>query len=45
MVMTAARERSESLWRTLLQAAGFKIVKIWSSSTALQSIIEAEPEE
>lgn len=43
MVMTSARERTESSWRSMLVSAGLTIVKIWSSPTALQSIIEAVP--
>lgn len=42
MVKVAGQERSEQMWRDLLKAAGFRIVKIWTSPLATQSIIEAE---
>ena len=42
MVKVAALERSDSMWRRLLDSAGLKIVKIWDSPLATQSIIEAE---
>lgn len=42
MVMVAALERSEPMWRELLGSVGFKIVKIWASPLMTQSIIEAE---
>lgn len=42
MVKVSALERSESMWRGLLDSAGFKITKIWKSSLMAQSIIEAE---
>lgn len=44
MVKIAGLERSEAMWRSLMDQAGFRIVKIWPSSTlAAQSVIEAEP--
>ena len=42
MVMVAALERSEPMWRDLLESVGLKINKIWTSSLMTQSIIEAE---
>lgn len=42
MVKVSALERSESMWHELLKSAGFKIVKIWTSSLMTQSVIEAE---
>ena len=42
MVKVAAEERSESQWYELLGSAGFKVIKIWTSPLAAQSIIEAE---
>jgi hypothetical protein len=42
MVMVAGTERTESDWEKLLQSEGYKIVKIWTSPLAVQSIIEAE---
>ena len=35
-------ERTESCWRDLLKSAGCDAIKIWRSSLAVQSIIEAE---
>jgi hypothetical protein len=42
MVMVSALERSETAWKELLAATGFRIIKIWSSAVAAQSVIEAE---
>ncbi|KAI4112941.1 MAG: hypothetical protein LQ345_005985 [Seirophora villosa] len=42
MVMVAALERTEPMWRKLLASAGFRIVKIWTSALMTQSVIEAE---
>ncbi|KAI5271725.1 S-adenosyl-L-methionine-dependent methyltransferase [Aureobasidium subglaciale] len=42
MGLCAAQERTESMWRALLDQAGFKVIKIWTSETAVESIIEAE---
>ncbi|KAI4197130.1 MAG: hypothetical protein LQ348_002197 [Seirophora lacunosa] len=42
MVMVAALERTEPMWRNLLASAGFRIVKIWTSPLMTQSVIEAE---
>ena len=35
-------ERTERQWRALLESAGFKIVKIWTYNTGVESLIEAE---
>ena len=35
-------ERTERQWRALLEAAGFKIVKIWTYDPGTESLIEAE---
>lgn len=43
MVKVSALERSESMWRSLLESVGFKIFKIWGSSLMTQRVIEAEP--
>lgn len=43
MVKVAGQERTEAMWRTLLGAAGFRVLKIWTSPLAAQSIVEAEP--
>lgn len=45
MVKVAGVERTESHWRELLKSAGFRVINIWSSSLAVQSVIEAEPVE
>jgi hypothetical protein len=42
MVMVAGTERTEMQWEELLPLLGFKVVKIWRSSLAVQGIIEAE---
>lgn len=42
MVMISALERSEATWKGLLGDSGFRIVKIWTSPNASQSVIEAE---
>ena len=42
MVKVAGEERSESQWRRLLASAGFRVVRVWRSLLAAQSIIEAE---
>ena len=42
MVKVSAFERGESMWYTLLEKAGFKVIKIWHSALATQSVIEAE---
>ncbi|KAF2204392.1 S-adenosyl-L-methionine-dependent methyltransferase, partial [Delitschia confertaspora ATCC 74209] len=42
MVKVAGLERTETMWKKLLDTAGFKIVKIWRSPMAAQSVIEAE---
>ena len=38
----AARERTAQSWKTLLEGAGFKIMKIWSTEPGSESSIEAE---
>jgi hypothetical protein len=42
MVKVAGRERTEAMWETLLGEAGFRVVRVWRSSRAAQSVIEAE---
>lgn len=42
MVKVAGEERSEASWRELLESVGYKVIKIWRSPLAAQSIIEAE---
>ncbi|KKK24807.1 hypothetical protein P175DRAFT_0439305 [Aspergillus ochraceoroseus IBT 24754] len=42
MVKVSAFERTESMWKNLLESVGFRMVKIWSSPVATQSVIEAE---
>lgn len=41
--LCSATERTESMWRTLFESAGFKIIKIWASPQVTMSVIEAEP--
>ncbi|KAL4931698.1 S-adenosyl-L-methionine-dependent methyltransferase [Aspergillus undulatus] len=43
MVKVSAFERTEQMWVDLLGSVGFRVVKIWSSPLATQSVIEAEP--
>ena len=40
LALLSAMERSESQWRTLLERAGLKIIKIWPGVP--ESVIEAE---
>ena len=42
MSLFAARERMAQSWKTLLEGAGFKIMKIWSTEPGSESLIEAE---
>ena len=42
MSLFAAGERTERSWHSLLQKAGFKILKIWPIEPAAESLIEAE---
>ena len=41
MVKVAAQERTESMFRILLESLGFRVVKFWKNPTAVSSIIEA----
>ena len=41
MAMLSAKERTESQWRTLLDSAGYKILKIWTGDEMTESVIEA----
>ena len=42
MSLFSARERTEQGWRTLLDGAGLRIVKIWHVQAEAESLIEAE---
>lgn len=42
MVMVAGTERTQGQWEELLRSEGYKVIKIWTSPLAVQSIIEAE---
>ena len=42
MCAHGAEERSEGQWRDMLDQAGLKVVKIWTSAQETESIIEAE---
>jgi len=41
MVKVAEIERTETSWRGLLREAGYKIMRIWRSPLAAQSVMEA----
>ena len=40
MAALAACERSESHWKSLMEAAGLKIEKVWTDSPDSESVIE-----
>ena len=40
MAMSSASARGERGWRDLISSAGLKVVKIWTSSLAVESVIE-----
>lgn len=42
MVKVSAFERTESMWAELLESVGLRIIKIWDSPLATQSVIEAD---
>ena len=42
MSLAAAGERTEQQWKTLLEGAGLKILKVWSNEPVAESLIEAE---
>lgn len=42
MATFAAKERSESRWRKLIETCGLRIVKIWTINNATESLIECE---
>lgn len=42
MANFSAKERTEQNWRSLLDTAGFRIVKIWTYEPGSESLIEAE---
>ncbi|KAF9869942.1 hypothetical protein CkaCkLH20_12551 [Colletotrichum karsti] len=42
MVLGSAQERTEKQWRSLMDAAGLRIVKIWRTASAVQGVIEVE---
>ena len=42
MSLFAARERTAQSWKTLLESAGLKIMKIWTTEQGWESLIEAE---
>jgi hypothetical protein len=41
-VLNGAGERTEEAWRMLLEDAGLRICKIWSTPKSLSSLIECE---
>ncbi|KAJ0352381.1 hypothetical protein COL154_006593 [Colletotrichum chrysophilum] len=42
MTMFSSRERTEGQWRSLLEPAGLRIVKIWSKGEGVESLIECD---
>ncbi|KAI1472981.1 putative O-methyltransferase [Daldinia caldariorum] len=42
MTLLSAYERTEALWRKLLNDAGYKIIKIWMDHKGYEGLIEAE---
>ena len=42
MSLLSARERTEKAWISLLESAGYKVMKVWQNAASLDSIIEAE---
>ena len=42
MSMVASLECTEKMWHELVESVGLKVVKIWTSPTALESLIEGE---
>ncbi|MCJ1392314.1 hypothetical protein MMC18_005181 [Xylographa bjoerkii] len=42
MGLMSSQERTEKNWRSLLDSAGLKVLKIWSHSPGTESLIEAE---
>jgi hypothetical protein len=42
MAFVAGQERRETEFRTLIEAAGYRFVKVWRSPLAPQAIVEAE---
>ena len=43
IALLSSRDRSENDWERLLLSAGFKVVKVWKSLAAYESVVEAEP--
>ncbi|CAJ2509520.1 Uu.00g145460.m01.CDS01 [Anthostomella pinea] len=42
MTLLSAAERTEAMWRQLIESCGLKVVKIWTNPLAMESVIEAE---
>lgn len=42
MSVVASCERTESVWRRLLESVGLKVVRIWTYEQGSESLIEAE---
>ena len=42
MACLSAKERTEAEWRTIVEEAGLKVVKIWRPAQSVESIIEVE---
>ncbi|CAN8097784.1 unnamed protein product [Discula destructiva] len=42
MGLLSARERTEEDWTRLLEAGGFRVLKVWKDTRGIESVIEAE---
>ena len=42
MACLSFKERTETVWRDLVESVGLKIVKIWRDVRAVESIVEVE---
>lgn len=42
MTLFASQERTAQHWRSLLEPAGLKILKIWTAANGVESLIECE---
>lgn len=42
VLQASANERTEAVWRKVIEDAGLKLVKIWPDGRGYESVIEAE---
>ena len=42
MATNCGRERSERAWRDLIESAGLRVVKVWSSPASVESVLQVE---